>query len=61
MEYIELSDDEIAAIREGLRTSNDKNLIPLGQNLTDLDPAARHMGPDIEKLAYLVRNDIDPR
>jgi hypothetical protein len=52
MEYIELSDDEIAAIREGLRTSNDKNLIPLGQNLTDLD---------IEKLAYLVRNDIDPR
>jgi hypothetical protein len=50
MEYIELSDDEIAAIREGLRTSNDKNLIPLGQNLTDLD---------IEKLVYLVRTADD--
>ena len=48
MSYVELSDNEIATIREGLRTSNDKNLIPLGQNLTDLD---------IEKLVYIVRND----
>ena len=52
LDYIELSDDEIATIRARLRDSRDKSLIPLAQSLTDLD---------IEKLAYLVRNDIDPR
>jgi len=52
LDYIELSDDEIATNRARLRDSRDKNLIPLAQSLTDLD---------IEELAYLVRNDIDPR
>ena len=33
--HIELSDAEITAIREGLRGSGDKNLIPLGFCLSD--------------------------
>ena len=46
MRHIELTDAQIANIREKLRTSGDRHLLPLGNNLTD---------EQIEKLTYIVQ------
>ena len=46
MQHIELTDAQIANIREKLRTSGDRHLLPLGHNLTD---------EQIEKLAYIAQ------
>jgi alanine-alpha-ketoisovalerate/valine-pyruvate aminotransferase len=50
MQHIELTDTQIADIREKLRTSGDRHLQPLGNNLTD---------EQIEKLAYIAQESED--
>ena len=50
MQHIELTDAQITDIREKLRTSGDRHLQPLANNLTD---------EQIEKLAYIAQEAPD--